>query len=94
MGWDDALSASAAYSSSRAFSMRLWWMPLTSNTPCVSVPVLSNRTMRVFDSVSRKFEPLTSTPALLAPPMPAKNESGMLITSAQGQEMTRNVSAR
>ena len=37
---------------------------------------------------------MISTPALLAPPMPAKKLSGMLTTSAQGQEMTRNVSAR
>ena len=32
-------------------------------------------------------------PSLLAPPSPAKNESGMLITSAQGQLITRNVRA-
>ena len=37
---------------------------------------------------------MISTPALLAPPMPAKKLSGMLTTSAQGQEMTRKISAR
>ena len=31
---------------------------------------------------------------MLAPPIPAKNERGMLITSAHGQEMTKKVSAR
>ena len=33
------------------------------------------------------------TPALLAPPIPAKKLRGILITSAQGQLMTRNVRA-
>ena len=40
------------------------------------------------------MEPFTSTPARLAPPMPAKKLRGMEITRAQGQEMTRTVSAR
>ena len=53
IGWEEALSAKAAYSRSFSFSSSLWWMPLTSNTPCVSVPVLSNTTVRVCDSVSR-----------------------------------------
>ena len=33
-------------------------------------------------------------PWLLAPPSPAKKLSGTLITTAQGQLMTRNVQAR
>ena len=33
-------------------------------------------------------------PSLLAPPMPAKKLSGMLMTSAHGQLTTRKVSAR
>ena len=33
-------------------------------------------------------------PSWLAPPMPAKKLRGMLMTSAQGQLMTRKVSAR
>ena len=37
---------------------------------------------------------LTSTPALLAPPMPAKKLRGMLMTRAQGQLATRKVRAR
>ena len=40
------------------------------------------------------MDPLTSTPALLAPPMPAKKLRGMLMTRAQGQLMTRKVRAR
>ena len=44
MGWEEALSAKVAYSRSFSFSMVLWWIPLTSNTPSVKVPVLSNTT--------------------------------------------------
>ena len=40
------------------------------------------------------MEPFTSTPARLAPPNPAKKLRGMLMTSAQGQLMTRKVRAR
>ena len=53
MGWLEALSARAAYSSSFSFSIRLWWMPLTAKTPRVRVPVLSNMTIFVRDRVSR-----------------------------------------
>ena len=57
------------------------------------VPVLSKATVLTWDRVSIKLEPLISTPALLAPPIPAKKLSGMLMTSAQGQLMTRKVRA-
>ena len=40
------------------------------------------------------IEPLMRIPSRLAPPMPAKKLSGMLITSAHGQLTTKNVSAR
>ena len=53
MGCEEALSASAAYSSSFAFSISYTYIYLTSNTPCVSVPVLSNTTIFVCDSASR-----------------------------------------
>ena len=53
MGWLEALSARAAYSSSFSFSISLWWMPATSKVPWVRVPVLSNTTILVWDSVSR-----------------------------------------
>ena len=42
-----------AYSSSFSSLMSLWWMPLTSNTPWVSVPVLSKTRVLTCDSVSR-----------------------------------------
>ena len=53
MGWEDALSARAAYSMSCSSGIPLWWMPFTSNTPWVRVPVLSNTTVRVWDRISR-----------------------------------------
>ena len=53
MGWEEALSARAAYSSSFYSSRGLWWTPFTSKTPWVRVPVLSNTTVRVWDSSSR-----------------------------------------
>ena len=53
MGWEEALSARAAYSTSFSFSISLWWMPLTSKTPWVRVPVLSKTTTLVWDRASR-----------------------------------------
>ena len=53
MGWLEALSARAAYSSSFSSSRRLWWMPLTANVPWVRVPVLSKTTIFVLERVSR-----------------------------------------
>ena len=38
--------------------------------------------------------PFIKIPFLEAPPIPPKNVSGMEMTSAQGQETTRNISAR
>ena len=40
------------------------------------------------------MEPLIRMPSWLAPPIPAKKLRGMLTTSAHGQLVTRNVSAR
>ena len=53
MGWEEAHSASAASSISFFSGIVLWCIPLTSNTPRVSVPVLSNTTMLVWDRASR-----------------------------------------
>ena len=49
----EALSARAAYSSRVSFSSSLWWMPLTSKTPWVRVPVLSKTTILALDRASR-----------------------------------------
>ena len=53
MGWEEAHSARAEYSSSFSSSRALWWMPLTSKTPRVRVPVLSKTTILVWERVSR-----------------------------------------
>ena len=53
MGCEEEHSAYAAYSRSFASSISLWWIPLTSNTPFVIVPVLSKTTIFVWESVSR-----------------------------------------
>ena len=55
---------------------------------------MSKTTVRTFARVSIKLEPLIRIPLLLAPPIPPKKVSGILTTIAQGQLMTRNVSAR
>ena len=93
-GGFDQLSASAASSSSRSRVTPVSGRsPMTSNSPRVSVPVLSNTTQRVSARASMPVEPLSSTPRVEAPPMPPKKPSGTEITSAQGQLMTRKVSA-
>ena len=97
----DVLSANAANSISRwrwALSSWSWsvgsWMVLTSKTPSVRVPVLSNTTCFTLARVSTMLAPLMRMPLRLAPPIPAKKLRGILITRAQGQLMTRKVRAR
>ncbi len=68
-------------------------MPVTLNVPFVSVPVLSNTTVSIFAMLSMCVAPFIKMPFFEAPPMPEKNVSGTEMTSAHGQEMTRNVSA-
>ena len=46
------------------------------------------------ERASREFPPLTRIPHLDAPPMPPKKVRGIEMTSAQGQLITRKVSAR
>ena len=53
IGCEEKLSANAAYSRSFSSSIVLWCTPVTSNTPRVIVPVLSNTTYLVLDKVSR-----------------------------------------
>ena len=70
------------------------WTAVTSKTPSVSVPVLSKTTVFTRLSVSMKLAPFTRMPFRDAPPMPPKNVNGTEITSAQGQDTTRNINAR
>ncbi len=46
-----------------------------------------------WDMASRETPPLNKIPRLEPAPIPEKNASGTLKTSAQGQLMTKNVSA-
>ena len=94
MGWVEWRSTCAARCSSSRSSSFSGWTAVTAKTPSVSVPVLSKTTVRTRESVSRKAEPLTRMPCREAPPMPPKKVRGTLMTSAQGQETTRNISAR
>ncbi len=60
--------------------------------PLVSVPVLSMTTYSALVMFSRYVLPFIRIPFLLAPPIPPKKLSGIDITSAQGQLITRKVS--
>ena len=61
--------------------------------PSVTVPVLSMTTAFTAASDSRETPPLNKIPFLEPAPIPAKKASGTLRTSAQGQLITRKVSA-
>ena len=65
----------------------------TTKFPLVIVPVLSITTALTFLSASMESPPLNSIPSFEAAPIPEKNASGTLITSAQGQLITRKVIA-
>ena len=65
----------------------------TEKVPFVSVPVLSKTTFSALESISRYVPPFISIPFFDAPPIPPKNASGTEITSAQGQDTTRNDNA-
>src|SRR5665811_1606348 len=62
--------------------------------PSVSVPVLSSATAVIRAEVSRNCPPLMRIPSLAPRPMPATTATGMEMTRAPGQPMTRRVSAR
>ena len=93
-GWVDTDSAWAASRRSSCCSIRLLTIPLTSKHPSVRVPVLSITTVPVRASFSRNTAPFTRIPLRLQRPMEAKKVSGIPITSAHGQLITRNVRAR
>ncbi len=66
----------------------------TSGTPWVSVPVLSKAMQRIVPARSRCTPPLIRTPLRAAPARAATTDTGVEITSAQGQETTSRTSAR
>ena len=59
----------------------------------VNVPVLSKTTSLTLANFSMKLLPLINIPLFEANPIPAKKVNGIDITNAQGQEITRKVSA-
>ena len=94
IGWDDEASHAAAISII-SFSLKSPKADIlsTSKTPFVMVPVLSITTDLIFFSASISRPPLKRIPSLEAAPIPEKKASGTLITSAQGQLITRKVIA-
>ena len=93
MGWVVKCSTWAARCNSSCSSKPLGCTASTANSPWVSVPVLSNTTVPRLANVSIYPLPLMSIPLRDAAPMPPKNDSGTLMTKAQGQETTRNINA-
>ena len=94
IGWEDADSQAAAMARTSCWDVSLNVDILsTTNTPLVIVPVLSITTAFMFLRASMARPPLKRIPSLEAAPMPEKNASGTLITSAQGQLITRKVMA-
>ena len=66
----------------------------TVGSPWVSVPVLSNATVRTAASRSRCAPPLMSTPRRAAVASAATIDTGVEITSAHGHATTSSTSAR
>ena len=69
-------------------------LAVTSNRPCVSVPVLSNATAFTRPSVSMKRPPLNRMPWRAAFAIADRMVAGVAITSAHGEATTRRVMAR
>ena len=69
-------------------------MSVSSGRPSVSVPVLSNATVRTRPSVSRAAPPLISSPRRAPAASPDAIAAGVEITSAQGQAISRDASPR
>ena len=65
----------------------------TLNLPSVNVPVLSKYILSIFASLSKYTVPLARIPLLLAAPIPTKKPSGIDITKAQGQDITKKFNA-
>ena len=66
---------------------------LTLKDPSVTVPVLSSAATLAVERLSILVPPLKRMPSLEAAPIHEKKESGMDITIAHGQLITRNVRA-
>ena len=71
-------------------ALTIFW---STKFPFVIVPVLSITTAFTWFSASSATPPLKRIPFLEPAPIPEKNESGTLRTSAHGQLITKNDSA-
>jgi hypothetical protein len=67
---------------------------VTVSWPWVRIPVLSNATVPTVPTDSRCVPPLISTPFFAALVMPETTLTGVLITSAHGQERTSSARPR
>ena len=94
MGWVE-VDSQAAQSSSRvsAFTESAGRTVCRTKLPSVRVPVLSIITAFTLRMASREIPPLNRMPRLEPAPIPEKNARGTLKTRAQGQLITRKVSA-
>ena len=67
---------------------------VTVSSPCVSVPVLSNAAAVTVPTDSRCVPPLMRTPFFAALVIPETTLTGVLMTSAHGQDRTRSANPR
>ena len=93
IGCVESFSAEPAYASSCSSVVPSGIISATVKFPSVTVPVLSITTALILARVSNETPPLKSIPLFEPAPIPAKNANGTLRTNAQGQLITRNVSA-
>ena len=93
IGWLVLDSSEAANFSHPGTALGIVFTFSTANIPLVKVPVLSNTTVLIVVIRSKKLEPLNKIPFLDAAPIPPKYPKGIEITSAQGQEITKNTKA-
>ena len=87
-------TAAASRSTSLAGTPSSATTSVTTGLPCVSVPVLSNATLRTDASRSRCAPPLMSTPRRAPAASADTMATGVAMTSAHGQAMTSSTSAR
>ena len=90
----EPLSADATKRESSSWLIPYGMISRTVKLPEVRVPVLSRAITSALARRVKIFPPLKRIPRDAAPPMPPKNAIGTEITSAQGQDITRNIKAR
>ena len=89
MGCFNLNSAKATYSKTFSLVYISETISDTTNSPVVSVPVLSKTTVLTLEITSKKMLPLTKIPFLADFEIAKKKLTGTEITKAQGQEITK-----